>query len=184
MSIFTFDIPRLETERLIMRLPVLADLEPFAAFYASDRAKFVGGPLDREGSWRMLAMEIGHWQMAGFGRWTVETRDTGAVIGMVGLFGPEGWPEPEIGWDLFAGHEGKGYATEAGAAARAFAYDTLGWDTAISLVKPANTGSARVAQRLGAWHESMYQHPRHGNVQVWRHPGPDALPDGGMEAYA
>ncbi|WP_212525144.1 GNAT family N-acetyltransferase [Actibacterium sp. MT2.3-13A] len=184
MAATTITIPRLETERLILRAPALQDFEAFADFYASERAHFVGGPLNREESWRMLAMEIGHWQLAGFGRWIVETRDGGAVAGLVGLFCPEGWPEPEIGWDLFEGHEGKGYATEAGAAARAYAYDSLGWDTAVSLVKPANVASARVAERLGARLEGMFTHQRHGAMQVWRHPAPAALSDGGMEAYA
>ncbi|MGC9368152.1 MAG: GNAT family N-acetyltransferase [Paracoccaceae bacterium] len=184
MTASTITIPRLETERLILRAPTLQDFEVFADFYASERASFVGGPLDREGSWRMLAMEIGHWQLAGFGRWIVETRDGGATAGLVGLFCPEGWPEPEIGWDLFSGHEGKGYATEAGAAARNYAYDVLGWDTAISLVKPANVASARVAERLGARLDGMFPHQRHGEMQVWRHPSPEALSDGGMEAYA
>ena len=50
-------IPTLETERLVLRAPGIGDFEPFAAFYASERSKFVGGPLDREGAWRMLAME-------------------------------------------------------------------------------------------------------------------------------
>lgn len=168
----TLTIPTLETDRLILRAPDLADFDVFAAFYASPRAAFVGGPLTREQAWRMLAMEIGHWQLAGFGRWSVVDKASGATVGLVGLFAPEGWPEPEIGWDLYEGHEGKGYATEAGAAARAYAYGTLGWTTAISLVKPGNDASARVAERLGATFDGMFQHERHGNVQVWRHPAP------------
>lgn len=183
----TITIPQLETERLILRAPGPQDFDVFAGFYASDRAKFVGGPLDREGSWRMLAMEIGHWHMAGFGRWIVTPKsgdNAGETAGLVGLFAPEGWPEPEIGWDLFDGHEGKGYATEAAIAARAYAYDVLCWPTAISLVKPANDGSARVCLRLGCTRDDDFDHPRHGTVQVWRHPAPDTLVNGGMEAYS
>ncbi|TDK46779.1 GNAT family N-acetyltransferase [Antarcticimicrobium luteum] len=181
---YTLIIPTLETERLILRAPGPQDFGPFAEFYASPRADFVGGPLNAEGAWRMLAMEIGHWTLKGFGRWTVTVRDSDTAIGMVGLFDPEGWPEPEIGWDLFNGHEGMGYATEAGGAARAYAYDVLGWQTAISLVKPANTGSARVARRLGARHDGDFTHARHGTMQIWRHPAPGDLTGGGMEAYA
>lgn len=168
-------IPTLQTDRLILRPATQDDFEPFAAFYASDRAKFVGGPLSREEAWRMLAMEMGHWQIAGFGRWIVEPKDNGATAGLVGLFAPEGWPEPEIGWDLFDGHEGKGYATEAAIAARDYAYNTLAWPTAISLIKPANTGSKKVAERMGAAYEEMYQHERHGEIEIWRHPAPEGL---------
>ena len=169
------EIPVLTTERLILRAPEARDFDIFAAFYASPRAHFVGGPLSRELAWRMLAMEIGHWRLKGFGRWILERRDTGATAGLVGPFQPEGWPEPEIGWDLFDGQEGQGFATEAGRAARAFAYDTLGWTTAISLVKPANTASMAVCRRLGARHDGSFTHERHGTMQVWRHPGPEEL---------
>ena len=165
-------IPTLESDRLLLRAPSMDDFEPFADFYASDRAKFVGGPLDRENAWRMLAMEIGHWTLAGFGRWTAVEKATETPVGLVGLFAPEGWPEPEIGYDLFAGHEGKGYATEAALVARAHAYDTLAWPTAISLIKPANAGSKAVAARMGAAFEEMYQHTRHGEIEIWRHPAP------------
>lgn len=177
-------IPTLETPRLTLRAPGPQDFAPFADFYASPRADFVGGPLSAELSWRMLAMEIGHWALKGFGRWTVETRETGEIVGMVGLFEPEGWPEAEIGWDLFNGYEGKGYATEAGEAARSYAYDVIGWTTAISLVKPDNTGSAAVAKRLGARRDGSFTHARHGFMHVYRHPAPDALVNGGVEAYA
>jgi RimJ/RimL family protein N-acetyltransferase len=177
-------IPTLETDRLILRAPAAADFAPFAEFYASDRASFVGGPLGAEQAWRMLAMEIGHWSLNGFGRWIVETRDTGTAVGLVGLFEPEGWPEPEIGWDLFNGHEGRGYATEAALAARDYAYDILGWPTAISLVKPGNDGSAAVARRLGARPDGTFTHERHGPMAIWRHPAPIERTDGGIEAYA
>lgn len=177
-------IPTLQTERLTLRAPKAEDFPPFAAFYASERAKFVGGPLDAEASWRMLAMEIGHWTLKGFGRWAVEETATGAVVGIVGLFEPEGWPESEIGWDLFDGFEGRGYATEAGLAARTYAYDILGWSTAISLVKDGNDGSAAVAKRLGARPDGLFTHVRHGQMTVYRHPSAPEVSDGGAEAYA
>jgi RimJ/RimL family protein N-acetyltransferase len=168
-------IPTLSTERLILRAPESRDFAPFAAFYAGPRAQFVGGPLTRELAWRMLAMEIGHWQLKGFGRWIVERRDTGESAGLVGPFAPEGWPEPELGWDLFDGHEGQGFATEAARAAREHAYRGLGWTTAISLVKPANTASLAVCRRLGARQDGEITHERHGPMQVWRHPSPEEL---------
>ena len=165
-------IPTLETERLVLRAPTEADFPPFRDFYAGPRSHFVGGPLTAEMAWRMLAMEIGHWWLKGFGRFIVAERTTGTPVGLVGPFCPYGWPEPEIGWDLFDGFEGQGYATEAAIAARDWAYDTLGWTTAISLVKPANTASARLAQRMGAVLDGGFTHERHGPMQVWRHPAP------------
>lgn len=178
------DIPVLTTERLTLRGPDARDIAASRAFYASDRSKFVGGPKTADQAWRQLGTEIGHWTLRGYGRWSVEVTATGEIAGMVGLWNPEGWPEPEIGWDLFEGFEGKGYATEAATAARSFAYDALGWDTAISLVSPGNDASARVAERLGAVNEGLFDHAVLGRLNVWRHPAPDTLENGGMEAYA
>ncbi|MFC3118814.1 GNAT family N-acetyltransferase [Jhaorihella thermophila] len=181
----TPSIPTLETPRLILRAPRAEDFPPFAEFYASDRASFVGGPLTPEGSWRMLAMEIGHWALKGFGRWIAETRDTGEPVGLIGLFAPEGWPEPEIGWDLFNGHEGRGYATEAALHARAYAYDVLGWQTAISLVKPGNEKNPPPSPP--GWARgptATLPTNATGSCMSGATRPPSELADGGMEAYA
>jgi RimJ/RimL family protein N-acetyltransferase len=167
-------IPTLATERLTLRAPGADDVPALQAFYASDRARFVGGQKDAEGAWRQLATEIGHWALRGYGRWIVVEKDSGRACGMVGLWNPEGWPEPEIGWDLFAGFEGRGYATEAAAAARRHASGALGWTTAISLVHPDNAASARVAERLGAWRDGRLDKPPFGALDIYRHPGPEA----------
>lgn len=171
----TITPPTLQTDRLTLRPLGEKDLPYVTAFFASDRAHFVGGSVPADQAWRSLAAEIGHWSLRGYGRWGVEERATGTPVGLVGLWNPAGWPEPEIGWNLWAGQEGKGYATEAARAARRHAYDTLGWTTVISLVDPANHPSAAVARRLGATLEGTYDHVRFGHMQVWRHPGPDSV---------
>lgn len=168
-------IPTLHTARLVLRAPGADDFAPMAAFYASDRCRFVGGRKSAEDAWRQLACEIGHWALRGYGRWIVQERDSGATAGIVGLWNPEGWPEPELGWDLFEGYEGRGYATEAALAARGFAYGTLGWASAISLIAPENTASRAVAGRLGATCETRIDTQRFGPVDIFRHPAPEAL---------
>ena len=175
MTNVTFTAPRLETERLILRAPELRDAPAHAAFMASERSKFVGGPISAELAWRMLALEAGHWVLKGFGRWILEEKATGDAVGIVGLWHPVGFPEDELGWDLFDGATGKGYATEAATAARAYAYGTLGWTTVTSFIDPANTGSVAVATRLGAQYDYDFTHERYGPVQIWRHPSPEAV---------
>lgn len=165
-------IPTLTTQRLTLRGPDARDIDAIRAFYASPHSQFVGGPLSADAAWRQLGTEIGHWTLRGYGRWMVDLTDTGETLGMVGLWNPHGWPEPEIGWDLFENATGHGYATEAALAARTHAYDTLGWTTAISLVKPENTASARVAERLDAKPDGTFQHPKFGDLDIWRHPAP------------
>jgi len=169
------NIPTLTTSRLTLRAPCEADFDVFAEFFTSKRAQFVGGPATQEQSWRMLATELGHWPLRGFGRWAVEETATGKFAGIIGPWYPLGWPEKEIGWDLMNGFEGKGYATEAALASLKYAYETLNWKTAISLVSPPNDGSRRVAQRMGATKEGMFEHERHGPLEVWRHLSPAEL---------
>jgi len=168
-------IPTLETERLILRGLCEADFPAIADFYESDRSKFVGGPATAEQSWRMLAGELGHWELRGYGRFAVEEKSSGKLAGLIGPWNPHGWPEAELGWDLMNGFEGKGYATEAALATRDYAYQTLGWKTAISLVAIGNDGSAALAKRMGAVAEGIFDHERHGKLEIFRHPAPEAL---------
>lgn len=168
-------IPTVQTERLTLRAARLSDFDAYAEFRGSDRARPLGGPFPRHRSFAHLCELIGHWHLRGFGRWIVADRQTDAPLGLVGLYHPEDWPEPEVAWSLFAGAEGRGIAQEAALTARDYAYRTLGWTTAISLIAPDNTRSQALARRMGAVREADFQHVDYGAMQVWRHPGPDAV---------
>ncbi|MGH1354680.1 MAG: GNAT family N-acetyltransferase [Thalassovita sp.] len=168
------NIPTLETDRLILRAPREEDVRAELDFYASDASRFVGGPMRPDQVWRQQATIMGHWLFRGYGYWAAVAKDTGAYLGRIGLWFPEGWPEREIGWTLLPAAQGNGYATEGGAALRQYAYETLGWDTAISLIAPENAASQAVARRLGARFETHLDHPRFGTVEIWRHIAPDA----------
>lgn len=169
------DAPVIETARLRLRPPSQADFPAEAALMASERARFVGGPMTAEESWRALATIIGHWAMRGYGFFAVEERETGAYCGRVGPWFPEGWPEPELGWTLTEAAEGRGIAREAAEAARRHAYGPLGWSSAISLIDPANTRSVALAERIGCHYERDFDHARYGRTSIWRHPAPEAL---------
>lgn len=166
----TIHIPTLETERLRLRAPRASDLDAYAAFRASERARVLGGPYTRAQAFEQLGELIGHWHLRGFGRWMVADRGSDAPLGVVGLFFPEDWPEPEIAWSVFDEAEGKGVAHEAALAARDYAYATLGWSSVVSLVAPDNARSAALARRLGAKVEGQHPHPLFGPLDIWRHP--------------
>jgi RimJ/RimL family protein N-acetyltransferase len=168
----TFTIPTLETERLFLRAMRDEDIAEEVAFFASERSHNVGGPLPKNQVWRAMAGMIGHWALRGYGFWALEEKTTGRYLGRVGLWCPDPWPEPEIGWTVMDHAEGKGFAREAALASRAYAYDVLGWTTAISLIVAGNTRSEALAARLGAHHEGDYLHPTIGAMNIWRHPGP------------
>jgi ribosomal-protein-alanine N-acetyltransferase len=166
------EIPTLTTERLVLRAPCAGDFPAYAAFRVSERARSVGGPYSRARAFEQFCALIGHWEMRGYGRWVVADRETGAPLGVVGLFYPEDWPEPEIGWSLFEEAEGRGIATEAALASRAYAYDRLGWTRVVSLIDPDNHRSVALARQLGCTPEGTHPHPEHGDITIWRHPGP------------
>lgn len=168
-------IPTLETERLILRAPREDDVAPLAAFFAGPRSASLGGPQAHWQVWRGHAMVIGHWHMRGYGFWSVDEKSTGNFAGRVGLWYPHDWPEPEIGWTLVDGAEGRGIAHEAALASRNYAYESLGWTTAISLIAPDNQRSIALAQRLGAVYEAPFQHPQYGPMGIYRHPAPETL---------
>ena len=168
-------IPQLETERLILRAPKAQDFEPESVFYASEDARFLGGPKAPHETWRTLAMMVGHWLMRGYGFWALEDRASGAYLGRVGLWYPMGWMGQEIAWTLMPYAQGRGFATEAAIAARTHAYEVLGWETAISQISTDNHASKAVARRLGASFESSYDDADFGTMEVWRHLSPADL---------
>ena len=172
---FELPIPVLETERLILRAPQESDLDAMAGFWASDRSHILGGPVSRHEAWRKLAGMIGHWAMRGYGFFVLQEKSDGAPLGGVGIISPEGWSEPEIGWHVFEGAEGKGYAYEAALKVRAYADEVLGIATPISHIAAENSRSIALAKRLGATFEReavVAGHPCH----IYRHPRVEDLP--------
>ena len=175
-------IPTLRTDRLILRAPTLEDFPAFADFYASPQADMLGGRVDAMTAWSKLCSLIGHWNLRGFGRWVVEERQSGAYCGHVGCHQPHGWPDREIAWSVTSGAQGRGIAYQAAFAARAYAFETLRWATAISLVEPINGRSATLARRLGARPDGEWTHPEGVKLVVYRHPEPDNVGEW-REAY-
>src|SRR5256714_9648392 len=142
----------LETERLILRMFREEDLERYANICAdSEVMRYLGDgkTLTRAEAWRQMAMILGHWQLRGYGIWAVEERESKDLVGRIGFFKPEGWPGFELGWVLGRKFWGKGYATEAARRALEFAFEEMGRDRVISLIRPDNLASVRVAERLG-----------------------------------
>lgn len=150
-------MPReLGTDRLLLRQFTDDDLDAFAAIQADPiAARYIGdgAPTDHETSWRLMAMFLGHWTLRGHGQYAVEERATGAFVGRVGLWYPEGWPGLEIGWLIGRDRWGRGYATEAAQAVARAAFSQLGVERLISVIRPDNAASIQVARKLGAVHD-------------------------------
>ena len=163
--------PILETQRLVLRGPAPQDLEPLAEFFANrERSWGFGGPKNRNDAWRWFSASIGHWHLQGRGYWTITLKDTQEICGITGIWNPEGWPEPELGWVAYPNAEGKGIMAEAATAARHHAYTVWGMGPLASLIFPGNDRSVRLAERLGCVHEKDVQTPTHGTEHLYRHP--------------
>jgi RimJ/RimL family protein N-acetyltransferase len=61
----------------------------------------------------------------------------------------EGEQELEIGYHVHRDVQNRGLATEAALAVRAYAFESLGCDHVISLIRPENGPSRRVAEKNG-----------------------------------
>src|SRR5205814_6421093 len=121
-------VPRVTTDRLLLRGFEPRDLDPYATMVADPEfTRYLGDgqPLDRVGAWRQIALFAGQWSLRGFGLWAVEERDTGALVGRIGCWEPEGWPGFEIGYGLARPFWGRGYATEGAQAALRYAREIL-----------------------------------------------------------
>ena len=154
----------LETDRLILRMFRQDDLDEYAAICADPEVtRYLGDgtTLDRAGTWRQMAVLVGHWHLLGYGQWAVEERATGRLLGRLGFLNPEGWPGFELGWVLGREYWGKGYASEGARRALAYAFTEMGREHVISLIHPDNHNSMRVAERLG---ESV-----EGRTQLFNH---------------
>ena len=143
----------IETDRLRLR-PVdpERDFEPWAKAMADEETvRYLGtAPMNRAESWRSMAMAMGHWQIRGFGFFSVEHRESGEWVGRVGPWYPEGWPGQEVGWTISPDHVRRGYATEAARASVDFVFQGLGWKQVIHVIMEGNQASIAVAEKIGS----------------------------------
>lgn len=164
-------VPTLNTARLTLRPPVAGDWPDYAGFLASDRSAGMGGPFGPREAWGQFCHDVALWSLYGHGALMIDLAATGETVGQVGLNAGPLFPETELGWFLYAGHEGRGYATEAAAVLRDWAFAVRGLQTLVSYVDPGNHASSRVAERLGAVLDpEAVRQPGDAADLVWRHP--------------
>jgi RimJ/RimL family protein N-acetyltransferase len=142
----------LETARLRMRLFRPGDLERMCEITRNPEVmRYIGygHPLSREETRANLEKIENGFRRRGFGRWALERRDTGVLIGYCGLSAGN----PEVGIELaymLAREEwGKGLALEAGRASLRYGFETLGVHSIAGLTLHGNLRSSAVLERLG-----------------------------------
>ena len=149
-----------ETGRLILRRFTMDDLPPLVALHSdSEVSRFLGGVKTPEQSRQRLLEWIAEYGQYGFSKWAVVLRSTGEFIGRCGLSLEkfDDLSDWELGWTFARAHWGHGYATEAAAAARDHCFSKLNLKRLISLIRPGNSASIRVAERLGMSYQRLVE---------------------------
>ncbi|MGH2634608.1 MAG: GNAT family N-acetyltransferase [Actinomycetota bacterium] len=154
---------RLETDRLRLRAYRRDDVDELAPMFADpDHMRWYPAPFTREETERWVERQHERYRDDGFGLWVIEDRRTGEFLGTAGptIQFVEDVREVELGWHVRPGHKGEGIAPEAGAAARDWAFASLDVAHLISLIRPENRASARVAEKLGMRVDREVDHHR------------------------
>lgn len=165
-------VPVLDTGRLRLRAHRAEDhAERVAIWSDPEVTRFIGGrTLTAEEVWRRFLQYMGLWSVLGYGYWAVEEKATGRYIGDIGFADFRREMEPslhgmlEFGWVLAPHAHGKGYASEAVAAAVAWGEQHFGGRRAVCIISPENLPSIRVAEKAGFthWQDTLY----HGSPTI------------------
>jgi RimJ/RimL family protein N-acetyltransferase len=157
-------VPVLQTPRLVLRAWQPADRAPFAALNADPVVmEHFPGVLSRADSDAALERFEAGWRERGYGLWAAERRDTGVLVGFVGLseatFPAPFTPAVEVGWRLARAHWGQGLATEGARAALGHGFAVLGLQEIVSFTAQGNWRSRRVMERLRMSFDGTFDHP-------------------------
>ena len=141
-----------DTPRLRFREMTPEDLDLMAGLLGDpDVMAYYPAPKTREEAAKWITWNQANYAQHGYGLWIVETHD-GEFLGDCGLT----WQkingkssELEVGYHVRPGRQSRGYATEAAAACRDFARETLNAPRLVAIIHPENTASRRVAEKLG-----------------------------------
>jgi RimJ/RimL family protein N-acetyltransferase len=142
----------LETERLALRPFVREDVEQFLPVVSDPISmRFYPRPFDRDMAGRWIERALERYEHDGFGLLAVTEKDSGSLVGDCGpaVMDTSHGTFVELGWHIRRDRQGRGYATEAGAACRDRAWEALDVDRLISLIRPENVPSWSVARALG-----------------------------------
>ncbi|MEO8217600.1 MAG: GNAT family N-acetyltransferase [Acidobacteriota bacterium] len=83
-------------------------------------------------------------------------RESDRIVGIAGVQPLGATSDLEVGWIFERASWGRGYATEAGAAAMKYVLETLMRPRVVAIIDPENAPSKRVASRLGMSYEARY----------------------------
>jgi RimJ/RimL family protein N-acetyltransferase len=163
------------TSHLRLRRWKLDDLAALSEIFAKPEVwRFpFGRGMTPEETGAFLAHRIAEQATGGWCEWATELKESGQLIGYIGLaephFLPELMPTVEIGWRLDPSSWGRGLATEGARAALEEGFSHHDLAEVVSIYQPENEASGRVMARLGMRFDRDTRHPtRHLALRVYR----------------
>lgn len=159
-------MPTLETKRLSLREYVAEDLDALGVILSDpETMRYYPAPFDRTGVIDWIERNRARYANDGFGLWAMVLNSTSGLIGDCGLVrqSVDGVDEIEIGYHVRRDLWGRGLAPDAACACRDYGFDRLRVDRLISLIRPENLPSRRVAEKMGmtVWKEVMWREIPH-----------------------
>ena len=150
----------LETKRLFLREMTMSDLDAlFAVLGDKEIMQHYPYSFDEERVRSWIERNMKRYTDDGFGLWAVCLKDTGEMIGDCGLTlqNIDGQMLPEIGYHIRKNQQRKGYAKEAAAAVRDWAFQNTEYPALYSYCKYTNVGSFKTAESIGMHFEKEYE---------------------------
>jgi RimJ/RimL family protein N-acetyltransferase len=145
-----------ETRRLLLRVPELTDAEALMGILwdpevvAKKQVTLLEAPGELSLALKNTKDMIRHWELRGYGQWSVVETATAQVIGCVGFYHPRRpWPGVDLGWAIHRSRWGNGFATEAARGALDWLWKTTPVERVVSLIGPDDLRSIRVATKIG-----------------------------------
>lgn len=149
----------LETERLILRELEQSDFDDLAGILQNPRVMYAyEHDFTDEDVQVWLDRQRGRYAKYGFGLWASVLKSTRVMIGQAGLtMQPyKGSEVLEIGYQLKEEYWHQGYAREAAAACKHYAFQILKAPKVHSIIKVDNLPSIRVAESIGMTREDTF----------------------------
>jgi [ribosomal protein S5]-alanine N-acetyltransferase len=152
----------LETSRLILREFRSEDADALERVISDpETMSYYPAPFDRADVEEWIARNMRRYTETGHGLWAAVLKASGELIGDSGLTvqDVDGVKEIEIGYHLRRDLWGQGLATEAARACRDVGFIRLRAERLISLIRPENMASRRVAEKneMRAWKEVIWR---------------------------
>lgn len=161
----------LETPRLILREYTPDDFEALYAIVGdAETMKHYPKPYDERGTKYWITWSLDHYEKHGFGFWAVILKETGELIGNCGLTMQiiDGEQLPEVGYHIHKNYWNKGYAKEAAAAVRDWAWNNTEYPAVYSYMTRGNEASIKTAAAIGMEKTGEFYDDHYGEMQVMR----------------